>query len=307
MNGHNIFYRLLIGQYENSKGILGAPNSEIKEILTRKGNYSEEGIESFLRKKILYDQNPRLFLGECNRIIGETRKLNIGIYSISDNEYPEPLREIGDPPLVLFAKGGINYDYEKTIAIVGTRNISQYASEKTTEISQILAEEGYTIVSGMARGTDSYAHRGAIGAKGRTIAVLASDLSRVYPKEHIVLANEIIRNKGSLISETHIDQKFVSADLLRRNRIISGISKAVLIIEGSSRKGGSLAQYNHARRQNKIIFTLIPKEKLSEGATLPNKIISEGGKGIKNASEILNILEDKEIIESNGLKQFLTM
>jgi DNA processing protein len=184
--------------------------------------------------------------------------------------------------------------YDKSICIVGTRNASSYALERVSNIVEELVKKGYCIISGLARGTDGEAHRSTIRSGGKTIAVLPLGIEYIYPPEHKTLYHEIIRNGGGLISEYFNKEFIMSRESFRdRNRIISGLSKFVFIVEGS-KISGSLSQYHHAKEQHKIIFTLRPSIHSGEVGALPKKIISEGGNSVEDSEDVLRIVNQKQ-------------
>lgn len=217
---------------------------------------------------------------------------NIRLISYFNDNYPESLRDIGKPPIMLFIRGRVPFDkLEKSISIVGTRNPSLYGHLKAREISRDLAEKGYIIISGLARGVDMEAHIGALEGGGETIAVLASGVCNIYPSEHEALAQDIIKN-GAIISESGIDTKTARYSLVERNRIISGLSKASLIIEGSI-KSGTYHEAKFAITQGKIVFALTPFNTEKTIAELPLHLISNNGVEIKSAENILRYLDSE--------------
>ena len=303
MNGKSMFYPELINRFKSSEKILNASKSEIELCLKRQAlkGHSRE-ILSFLSEVEKFQEDRKQFVAKYNEEAKEITKLGAKIITISEKDYPDQLRKIIDPPLVLYVKGDINFDYNKSIAIVGTRNMSSYAFEKTIQITRELSREGFCVISGLARGTDGIAHRAVINVNAKTISVLALGLKYIYPPEHKILSEEIVDHDGALISEVfNIEGRFNKnpQEFKRRNRIISGLSRAILIVEGSE-KSGSLSQYNHARRQQKQIFTLKTESKY-ECADLPKKIKTDGYPEIDSARDILNYFEKND----NSQKQLL--
>ena len=280
----------LIEYYKSAQNVLIISNDDLAGFLHNR-KIREDIIKTFLEEKEKFNNNKKELIKEYLSEINNIRN-NFGfeVISISDTEYPAQLRKIKNAPLNLYISGNFQFNYNKSIAIVGTRNVSPYAKEKVSEISKDLSKSGFCIISGLARGVDGQAHSSAIAANGKTIAVLPFLSSKIYPPEHTQLAKEIISNNGALISERFSLGKMYNAFYFtERNRIISGLSKAILIVEGAE-KSGSLSQYNHAKRQNKIILTLKPYKE-NEGNYLPKKIISEGGIEISSAQEIIRILD----------------
>lgn len=279
----------LIKWYNDSEKILRLSNDKLVQYFY-KAKIKEEDIKKFLETKNKFNRDEKTFISKCNSEIEQLReKFGIKIISFSDPEYPNQLKKIQGIPLILYVKGNISFDYSKSIAIVGTRNVSAYAKEKVAEISKDLAKDDFCIISGLARGVDGQAQSSTVAIQKKTIAVLPFLSDKIYPPDHTQLAKDILLNGGALISENFFTEKKYDRSLFTdRNRMISGLSRAILIVEGS-RISGSLSQYNHAKRQGKVIFTLKPIKE-HEGTYLPKKIVNEGGKEIKSASEIIKIL-----------------
>ncbi len=172
----------------------------------------------------------------------------VRIICFEDDDYPRSLRNIPDPPICLYVRGRIEPTDCVAIAIVGTRRCSHYGREQAIRFGQMLGGAGLTVISGLARGIDSHAHRGALQGGGRTIAVLGNGLASIYPPEHQPLAEEVIA-AGAVISEFPIDSQPVPENFPRRNRIITGLSLGVLVIEAGKRSGALItarlaAEYN---------------------------------------------------------------
>jgi DNA processing protein len=175
--------------------------------------------------------------------------------SIFDEEYPEKLKSEKNPSLILYRRGNLK-NFDNCIGIVGSRKISHYGHEKTRDIAYDFAVKGFTIASGLARGTDTEAHLGALEAGGKTIAVMASPITKIYPKENEILAEDIMQN-GALISEKSGVKDVAREHFVYRNRITSGISNFVIISQ-SDGTGGTKRQFEIAKEQNKDIFILRP-------------------------------------------------
>jgi DNA processing protein len=212
-------------------------------------------------------------------------KQNIKFIKVIDKDYPNILKKINDAPLILFKKGVLN-NYENCIAISGTRNPSIYGRLMARKIAYELSEYDYTIVSGLAHGIDEWAHCGALESdKGKTIAILAW-MNPEYPAEHFDLFKDII-NRGAVLSELSArpDSIIAKVKFIQRDRIISGMSNAVIAIE-SDIEGGTVHQVNLAFNQKKIVFALEPKdnEKAKRGFKL---FVDMGAIPIKNTKDIL--------------------
>ena len=215
------------------------------------------------------------------------------ISSYFDEEYPKSLQLIENPPIGLFIKGNMLFnELEDSISIIGTRNPTYYGHTKARTIARAMAENGYIVLSGLARGIDIEAHLGTLEGGGITIAVLGSGVENVYPAEHKNVAEEIIK-EGALISELYIDQRISKFSLINRNRIVSGLSKASLIIEGNL-NSGTRHEARFAKAQNKYIFALKPKDLNNENSKLPIELIKSNAVEIETASDILNYLISRD-------------
>ena len=201
--------------------------------------------------------------------------------------YPRALREIHDPPGVLFVRGQIKPRDALAIAIVGARHATNYGLAQAERLAGSLARAGITIVSGLARGIDGAAHRGAIAAGGRTIAVLGSGVANIYPPEHYALAEEVIAH-GSLVSESPPRAAPMSGTFPQRNRLISGMSLGVLVVEASKRSG-ALITARHAMEQGRDVFAVPGRvdSLMSQGC---HALIRDGAKLVETADDILEEL-----------------
>jgi len=178
----------------------------------------------------------------------------IRIVCLEDEDYPQALRAIADPPICLYVRGRVEPCDCVAVAIVGTRRCSHYGREQAMRFGETLGAAGFTVVSGLARGIDSHAHRGALHGGGRTIAVLGNGLASVYPPEHASLAGEIA-SAGALMSEFPIDSQPAPEHFPRRNRIIAGLSLGVIIIE-AGKGSGALITGRLALDYNREVFAL---------------------------------------------------
>ena len=175
--------------------------------------------------------------------------------TINDTEYPENLKKIENPPLKLYYKGNINLLKEKGIAIIGTRNITEYGRKIAKEFTREIALRDIIVISGMALGVDSVAHKETLNVGGKTIAVLGSGFSNIYPSENIDLFNNIIDNDGLVISEFENDVKPESSNFIKRNRIVSGLAECTLVIEAAFRSGTSITA-SIAWKQGKKVYAI---------------------------------------------------
>lgn len=221
------------------------------------------------------------------------QKENIEILTIKDNDYPELLKEIYTPPPILYVKGNLKKD-DIAIGVVGTRRMTLYGKEVTIDITTELARNGITIVSGLARGIDSVSHKTALENGARTIAVLGSSLDEnsIYPPENKNLAKHIIEN-GAIISEYPIGMPALPQNFPQRNRIISGISLGVLVVEAKE-KSGALITAREALDQNREVFA-VPGPITSQFSVGPNNLIKSGAKIVTSAIDILEELNLEQI------------
>jgi DNA processing protein len=198
------------------------------------------------------------------------------ILTLSCPAYPERLKEIYDPPPVLWVRGPVDLLAQPGIAVVGTRHPSPYGSGMAEMLARDLAARGLLIVSGMARGVDSCAHRGALAARMPTIAVWGTGIDVVYPKENKKLAEEILALGGAIVSELPIGTFPAPQNFPRRNRILSGLSLAVLVVEAAENSGTRVTA-RCAAEQNRDLFA-VPGNATSKGSWTPNTLIKQGAK-----------------------------
>jgi len=225
-------------------------------------------------------------------------RAGVTAYTWSDPEYPARLKEIDDKPPVLFVRGELTPDDEWAVAIVGTRRASPYGRQAAEHFAIDLARQGITVVSGLARGVDGVAHRSALTTGGRTIAVLACGLDIVYPPEHTKLAVEISQ-RGALISEYPLGTQPRADYFPRRNRILSGISLGVLIVEGDE-DSGSLITARAALDQNREVFA-VPGSIYSPTHRGANKLIQKGEAKLVSRTE--DILEELNLTMTTATDQ----
>jgi len=216
-------------------------------------------------------------------------KEKIDIITIQDKSYPKLLKEIYAPPAILYIKGNFEPNDEFSLGIVGTRNFSDYGRHITPIITSELCKSNITIISGLAKGIDTIAHKTAIENNGRTIAVLGSgiDTNSIYPTINKYLAEKIIEN-GAVISEFPINTMPLPQNFPQRNRIVSGLSLGVLVIEAPE-KSGSMITARNALEQNRDVFA-IPGNIISNNSSGPNKLIKMGAKLVSQTSDILKEL-----------------
>lgn len=240
---------------------------------------------------------------ELPQIMESIIKNDIDIMTIKDNLYPEELKNIPDPPVVLYYKGTIMKNV-KRVAIVGSRRATYYGLDMAKRLAAELAANQVTVVSGMARGIDSEAHKGVLEAGGSTLAVFGCGVDITYPPENFKLMNDICR-QGAIISEYIPGTKPLPINFPARNRIISGLSHGVVVVEAGE-KSGSLITADFALEQGRDVFA-IPGNINSKNSKGTNKLIKDGAKIVTNAADILEELKieykkDNLIENKNNLK-----
>ena len=203
--------------------------------------------------------------------------------------YPKPLREIHAPPIVLYVWGELLERDHHAIGIIGARRTTHYGTESGKKLAYQLAYAGLTVVSGLARGIDTAAHQGALAAKGRTIAVIGSGLSKLYPPENSALAEKIRSGNGAVVSEFSMEIEPDRQTFPMRNRIISGWSHGILVVEAGS-NSGALITATQALEQGRSVYA-IPGHINAPSAMGSNRLIQQGAKLVMDASDILEDLQ----------------
>lgn len=220
----------------------------------------------------------------AEQMLAECDDQEVDIVTTSAGDYPRQLRNICDAPTLLFRRGDWLPQDELAIAIVGSRRCTTYGRRQAERLAGALSRAGFTIVSGLARGIDGAAHRGALNAGGRTIAVLATGVRDIYPPEHAGLAMEIAQ-RGCLISELPLDQHPKPGLFPQRNRIISGMSLGVIVVE-ANRNSGALYTARHALEQGREVFA-VPGQVDSISSQGCHDLIRDGVTLIRNADDVL--------------------
>jgi DNA processing protein len=203
--------------------------------------------------------------------------------------YPKSLREIHAPPIVLYVWGEIQERDQHAIGIIGSRRTTHYGSESAKKLSYQIAYAGLTVISGLARGIDTAAHQGALAAKGRTIAVIGSGLSRLYPPENQALAEKISNGNGAILSEFSMEIEPDRQTFPMRNRIISGWSHGILVVEAGL-NSGALITASQAVEQGRSVYA-VPGHINAPSAMGSNRLIQQGAKLVMSASDILDDLQ----------------
>ncbi len=241
----------------------------------REAGLDERTVQAIMARR------PKLSLdAEMERL----ERYKVTVLTWKDKAYPSRLKEIYDLPPVLYVRGGFTAQDEWSLAVVGTRRPTYYGREVTEQIAGDLARNGVTIVSGLARGIDATAHRAALDTGGRTIAVFGCGLDVVYPSEHARLAREVME-RGALVSEFPLGTRPKAENFPRRNRIMSGLSLGVLVVE-AGQGSGALITAGLALEQNREVFA-VPGSVLSPQSRGANRLIQEGAKLVLGCHDIL--------------------
>jgi DNA processing protein len=207
------------------------------------------------------------------------------VITASSPEYPAPLRTIHNPPVVLYVWGDVRAADANAIGIVGSRNVTHYGTETAKKLSYQLAFAGYAIVSGLARGIDTAAHQGALAAKGRTIAVIGSGLSQLYPPENHGLAEKIAES-GAVVSEYPMERPADRQTFPYRNRIVAGWGRGLLVVEAGL-NSGALITANQAVEQGRTVFA-VPGQIDRPTSAGTNRLIQQGARLVTSADDILD-------------------
>lgn len=215
-------------------------------------------------------------------------KFGISVLILPDDNYPQLLKEIPDPPGVLYVKGEILPADEIALAVVGSRSYTEYGERVVNKIVGQLAKNKITIISGLALGIDTLAHRQTLASGGRTIGVLGCGLDQIYPAANVRLADQIIQGRGAIISEFHLGTPSYRSNFPIRNRIIAGLSIGTVVIEAAV-ESGSLITARAALDYNREVFA-VPGSIFSETSVGPNLLIQMGAKPVLEAKDILTDL-----------------
>lgn len=229
---------------------------------------------------------------DLEKVMEKAAENGVKILTWVDADYPRRLKEIDQSPPVLFLKGSINVEDDWSVAVVGTRRVTPYGRQVADEIGRFLAQNGITVVSGLARGVDAIAHQAALQAGGRTFAVLGSGVDVIYPPEHRKLAAEVAR-QGALISDYPLGTQPDGVNFPPRNRIISGLSLATVVVEAGE-KSGALITAEFAVEQGRDVFA-VPGSILAAQSQGTNRLIEQGARPLLKMSEILEALKLDQI------------
>jgi len=282
----SILIKRLLDRFKTPEAVFHAPMKELLKI---------EG----LGEKVAGEIRKGPFEKAVKKELSLLKELGGTIVTIKDDAYPKRLKDIYDPPPLLYMRGKLKEEDELAVSIVGSRKTSPYGRWITEKVSQELARHGVTIVSGMARGIDSFAHWGAISVRGRTIAVLGCGVDVIYPSENRNLFGKIIEH-GAILSEFPIGSPPEGGHFPRRNRIISGLSIGVVVVQASA-ESGSLITAGYALEQGREVFA-VPGNVGAEGSRGTNRLIKEGAKLVESSEDILEEIlpqwkREKEIVQ----------
>jgi len=265
--------------FDSPEHAWNAPERELKQRL---------GVSDEIARKIVFTRKGI----DIEREIEKYRSLNVEMITTADEAYPNLLKEISSPP-VMFIQGELIKNYKYAVGIVGSRRSSTYGRDFAYELAKKLSDLGITIVSGVARGIDSAAHTGALSGKGGSIGVLGCGLDVIYPPENKKLYLEL-KQKGSLVSEYPLGAQPLSQNFPARNRIISGLSEGIVVVEASE-KSGALITADFALEQGREVM-VVPGNVRSSVSRGCHKLIKQGACLIENVEDVIENLQlDKKI------------
>ena len=266
--------RRLLAAFGSAEKSIAATSTELAQI---------DGLTPDVRQRFIDGKSRAPLVQELELI----EQHQCQIVTINDDTYPRLLKQINDPPVLLYTIGELPIEDPPSIAIVGSRSPTEYGKTTSQQLSYQLAERGITVVSGFARGIDTCVHRGALEANGRTIAVFGCGLSIIYPETNRTLAAEIIRS-GALISEFPMTMPPRGNNFPRRNRVISGLTLGTLVVEASERSG-SLITARHAAEQGREVFA-VPGQIFSGVSRGTHSLINQGATLINSVDDLLDAL-----------------
>jgi DNA processing protein len=268
--------RKLLQVFGSPERVLSARGSELRAV---------EGIGAEVADQITSWERIVDLSGELNRI----RDFGAQVITAESPMYPRQLREIHAPPIVLYVWGELIERDHHAIGVIGSRRTTHYGTESAKKLSYQLAYAGLTVVSGLARGIDTAAHQGALAAKGRTVAVIGSGLTKLYPPENAALAEKIRDGNGAVVSEFSMDIEPDRQTFPMRNRIIAGWSHGILVVEAGL-NSGALITAAQALEQGRAVYA-VPGHINAPSAQGSNRLIQQGAKLVMDASDILDDLE----------------
>ncbi len=264
----------LLERFGSAAAVLGAGAAQLRQVPHIGPKLSEDVVEALRRVNV-------------DEELAQMGRHGVRLVVLGTPEYPAALATIPDPPHLLYLRGALEPRDANAVAVVGSRKCSAYGKRVAERLAADLARAGVTVVSGLARGIDGTAHRGALQAGGRTLAVLAGGLSRIYPPEHKGLAEEVEKS-GALLSEATMTQEPLPGMFPARNRIISGLSRAVVLVEAAE-QSGALITARHAAEQGRPVFA-VPGPVDNPASAGVNALIRDGAILCRGADDVLEEL-----------------
>ena len=263
--------QLLFDHFGSAQAVLSASIGQLQEV---------EGIGPQIANSIAAVKLGR----DAEQELAEAQRLGVKFLRRGTDEYPQAVQRICDPPLLLYCQGDLQPRDELAVAIVGARRCTVYGKQQAEKLAAALAQAGVTIVSGLARGIDAAAHQGALSVDGRTIAVMGTGLAEIYPPEHRELAEQVVAH-GAMLTEFTLAQRAHAGLFPQRNRIISGLSLAVVIVE-ASRSSGALHTARHAMEQGREVLAVPGRidSLASEGC---HDLIRDGATLVRHVDDIM--------------------
>lgn len=279
--------KLLLSYFKSAENIWKSSEGKLIEI-----GLSEQKVSAFGDFRKSFD---------IEKYFRRLQSLQIAVVTILDKDYPRNLKGLEAAPSVLYYKGNLDSLETNSVAIVGSRKMTSYGKEVTEKFSGELSNFGVTIISGLARGVDSFAHRACLAVGGRTVAVLGNGLDSIYPPENTKLAGEIVKAKGALISEYPLGYPALPVNFAARNRIVSGLASAVIVIEGAE-KSGTLLTAAHAAEQGKTVFA-VPGQITSPLSAAPLYLLKNGARLATETKDILDELDMQVKVDKEKIKK----
>jgi len=269
-----LHFRALVERLGSATAVLDAPMSRLRDV---------PGIGVKTAERIMRART------ECNvdQELADCQRLGVKLIAAGSPEFPQGLQNIPDPPMMLYVRGELLPRDALAIGLVGSRHCTHYGMRTAERLAASLARIGFTIVSGLARGIDRLAHQGALDAGGRTIAVLASGVGNIYPPEHVDLSEKVTK-AGALVSEVPTSFEPMAGLFPQRNRIISGLSLGVIVVEAAMRSG-ALITARHAKEQNREVFA-VPGPVDSLASRGCHALLRDGATLVETAEDVLDAL-----------------
>jgi DNA processing protein len=281
--------KLLISYFKKPGKVWNAPARDLTDT-----GLGTKIVEHFVRHRDSFD---------IDEYFKKLEKFSIKALTLFDDDYPGNLKKISDAPYVLYVKGKLARSDDRAVAIVGSRIMTSYGRDVARKFASELANFGITIISGLALGVDAEAQRAAFEAGGRTIAVLASGLDIISPLTNKALALEFIKSHGAVVSEYPLGHVPFKSDFVVRNRLISGLAKAVIVVEGKIRSG-TFYTVNAAASQGRPVFA-VPGQITSPTSEGPNYLIQSGATPITSVSDVMEELHMQMIVSREPVEKIM--